>query len=132
MDALVRAVLESLEQGIAVFDVGGGLVYANTAARRLLAASNGNGLEARRALLARQGRSVPLRDGETTLGEAVLIGGDVGTVTLAEQERQAILDALALTGGRLAEAARRLGISRTTLWRRLRSYGPVERPGAAS
>ncbi|HEY6059267.1 MAG TPA: helix-turn-helix domain-containing protein [Gemmatimonadales bacterium] len=132
MDAIVRAVLESLEQGIAVFDVGGGLVYANTAARRLLAASKGNGLEARRALLARQGRSVPLRDGETTLGEAVLIGGDGGTVTLAEQERQAILDALALTGGKLAEAARRLGISRTTLWRRLRSYGPVERPGAAS
>jgi len=132
MDALVRAVLESLEQGIAVFDVGGGLVYANTAARRLLAASKGNPLEARRALLARQGRSVPLRDGETTLGEAVLIGGDGGTVTLAEQERQAILDALALTGGRLAEAARRLGISRTTLWRRLRSYGPAERPGAAS
>jgi transcriptional regulator of acetoin/glycerol metabolism len=131
MDALVRAVLESLEQGIAVFDVGGGLVYANTAARRLLAASNGNALEARRALLARQGRSIPLRDGETTLGEAVLIGSDGGTVTLAEQERQAILDALALTGGRLAEAARRLGISRTTLWRRLRSYGPVERPGAA-
>jgi transcriptional regulator of acetoin/glycerol metabolism len=135
MDALVRAVLESLEQGIAVFDVGGGLVYANTAARRLLAGSRGNPLEARRALLARQGRSVPLRDGDTTLGEAVLVGGDGGdggTVTLAEQERQAILDALTLTGGRLAEAARRLGISRTTLWRRLRSYGPVERPGAAS
>ena len=132
MDAIVRAVLESLEQGIAVFDVGGGLVYANTAARRLLAASKGNGLEARRVLLARQGRSVPLLDGETTLGEAVLIGGDGGTVTLAEQERQAILDALALTGGKLAEAARRLGISRTTLWRRLRSYGPAERPGAAS
>lgn len=132
MDVLGRAVLESLEQGVAVFDVGGGLVYANPAARRLLASSNGNGLEARRALLARQGRSVPLRDGETTLGEAVLVGGDGSTVTLAEQERQAILDALALTGGRLAEAARRLGISRTTLWRRLRSYGPADRPGAAS
>jgi len=30
---------------------------------------------------------------------------------------------LEATSGRLAEAARRLGISRTTLWRRLKSYG---------
>lgn len=132
MDILGRAVLESLEQGIAVFDAGGGLVYANTAARRYLAGSKENTGEARRALLARQGRTVPLRDGETALGEAVLIAGDGGMVTLAEQERQAILDALSATGGRLAEAARRLGISRTTLWRRLRSYGAVGRPGAAS
>ena len=129
MDALGRAILESLEQGIAVFDAGGGLVYANPIARRLLAGSNGAN-EARRALLARQGRAVPLRDGEMTLGEAVLIAGD-GASTLAERERQAIIEALAATGGRLAESARRLGISRTTLWRRLRMYGDVQRPGAA-
>jgi transcriptional regulator of acetoin/glycerol metabolism len=131
MDALGRAVLESLDQGIAVFDAGGGLVYANTVARRLLTGANGNG-DARRALLARQGRTVPLRDGETALGEAVVVGppGTIGT--LAEQERQAIAEALAGTGGRLAEAARRLGISRTTLWRRLRTYGDVARPSAAS
>ena len=132
MDALGRAVLESLEQGIAVFDAGGGLVYANTVARRVLAGSNGNAHEARRTLLARQGRAVPLRDGETALGEAVVIGANGGPATLAEQERQAILEALTATGGRLAEAARRLGISRTTLWRRLRTYGEVAHPGAAS
>ena len=129
MDALGRAILESLEQGIAVFDAGGGLVYANPIARRLLAGSNGAN-EARRVLLARQGRAVPLRDGEMTLGEAVLIAGN-GASTLAERERQAIIEALAATGGRLAESARRLGISRTTLWRRLRMYGDVQRPGAA-
>ena len=131
MDALGRAVLESLDQGIAVFDAGGGLVYANPAARRLLAGSKESPAEARRALLARQARAVPLRDGETPLGEAVVLTGNGTMVTLAEQERQAILDALATTGGRLAEAARRLGISRTTLWRRLRSYGAVPQPGAA-
>ncbi len=47
--------------------------------------------------------------------------------TLAERERQAIIDTLQRTSGRLAEAARRLGISRTTLWRRLKAYGL--RPG---
>jgi transcriptional regulator of acetoin/glycerol metabolism len=70
-----------------------------------------------------------------TLGEAVLIAGNGATTngasTLAERERQAIIEALAATGGRLAESARRLGISRTTLWRRLRTYGDVPRPGAA-
>lgn len=133
MDALGRAILESLEQGIAVFDAGGGLVYANPIARRLLAGSTGAN-EARRALLARQGRSVPLRDGEMSLGEAVLVAGNGAATnaasTLAERERQAIIEALAATGGRLAESARRLGISRTTLWRRLRMYGDVQRPGA--
>jgi len=69
--------------------------------------------------------AVPLRDGETALGEAVFLMGE-GAATLAEQERVAILGALAATGGRLAAAAQRLGISRTTLWRRLRAYG-IER-----
>src|SRR5256884_1759115 len=34
-----------------------------------------------------------------------------------------IFDTLEVTHGKLAETARRLGISRTTLWRRLRAYG---------
>jgi len=45
-------------------------------------------------------------------------------VTLADAREQAELDqiehALALSGGRVSEAARRLGISRTTLWKRRR------------
>lgn len=130
MDALGRAVLESLEQGIAVFDARGQLVYANPAAQRLLASANG--LDPRRILLNSEARTLPLRDGGTPIGEAFLIGGNGAAGTLADQERQAIQDALSATGGRLAEAARRLGISRTTLWRRLRTYQEPSRPGAVS
>jgi transcriptional regulator of acetoin/glycerol metabolism len=130
MDALGRAVLESLEQGIAVFDARGQLVYANPAAQRLLASANGP--DPRRILLNNEARTLPLRDGTTPIGEAFLLDGNGTVGTLADQERQAIQDALSATGGRLAEAARRLGISRTTLWRRLRAYHEPSRPGAAS
>ncbi len=131
MDAVGRAILESLDQGVAVFDAGGRLLFANPGARRALADVSEDAPDPRRALLAQRGRAVPLRDGETALGEAVFLAGD-GAATLAQQERRAILGALAETGGRLAAAARRLGISRTTLWRRLRAYGELPRPGAAS
>jgi len=132
MDALIRAVLESLGQGVAVFDADGRLVYANPPARRVLAESNGNGPDVRRALLNKQGHAVALRDGPTPIGEAVFITDNGLVGTLAEQEREAILEALSVTGGRLAEAARKLGISRTTLWRRLRTYGDAGRPSAVS
>jgi two-component system, NtrC family, response regulator HydG len=39
----------------------------------------------------------------------------------AEREADAILQALEATGGNRAEAARRLGMSRTTLWKKLKS-----------
>ena len=130
MDALIRAVLESLGQGVAVFDPEGRLVYANPPARRALAESNGNGPDARRALLSKHGHAVALREGATAIGEAVFVADNGGVGTLAEQEREAILEALSVTGGKLAEAARKLGISRTTLWRRLRTYGESGRPGA--
>ena len=132
MDALGRAVLESLGQGVAVFDADGRLVYANPTARRVLSQTNGTGPDARRALLDKQGHAVALRDGPTPIGEAVFVADNGVVGTLAEQEREAILEALSLTGGRLAEAARKLGISRTTLWRRLRTYGESGRPSAVS
>lgn len=131
MDPLGRAVLEALDRGVAIFDAGGSLVYANPPARRLLNQVYGNGQDPRHALIARQGRAIPLRDGATPLGEAVLLSAEQGVTSLADREREAILEALSATGGRLAEAARRLGISRTTLWRRLRTYGEPPRPGAA-
>jgi transcriptional regulator of acetoin/glycerol metabolism len=127
MDLLGRAVLDALDRGVAVFDPGGRLVYANPAARRLLDNAESIGAsDAKQALQVSGGRAVPLRAGETTIGEAVLI--DAGG-TLADQERHVILETLLATGGRLAEAARRLGISRTTLWRRLKVYGDIPHAG---
>lgn len=109
-----------------MFDREGGLHYANTAARKVFAAL-GNGDV--RAEVVRQraadigARVVPLKVEGNDIGDAVFIPPRDGGATLADQERRAILDTLQSTHGKLAEAARRLGISRTTLWRRLKSYG---------
>jgi DNA-binding NtrC family response regulator len=45
--------------------------------------------------------------------------------TLAELEKQHILEVLASFGGNKSETARALGISRVSLWRRLKEYGAV-------
>ena len=42
---------------------------------------------------------------------------------LWEEERSAIMEALARTGGRKAEAARILGLSRSSLWRKMKAHG---------
>ena len=43
--------------------------------------------------------------------------------TLAEVERELILDAIAKCDGNHHEAARQLGIGKTTIWRKLHEYG---------
>jgi two-component system response regulator HydG len=48
---------------------------------------------------------------------------DEGARGLAEITRNAIVECLAQHEGNLAEAARELGIGRTTLWRRMKEYG---------
>jgi len=131
-------VLETFGEGVVVFDPYGRMLYANQRARRVIeglgdgAAHRGDHLRER--LMAFGGRARTLKQGSMELGEAVFLPeGDHGR-TLAERERQAILDTLEVTHGKLAETARRLGISRTTLWRRLRAYGlrPNGQAGHAS
>ena len=127
---LLRAVLDAIAEAVVVFDREGRLAHANRAARAMLgvAASAEVGPERLGELLGRGGRRVSLRAGESVLGEAVFLA-EGATSTLAERERRAIIETLRLTGWRQVEAARRLGISRTTLWRRLKAYGLRGREG---
>jgi len=48
--------------------------------------------------------------------------------TLAEVEREHVVRMLEVCGGRQIEAARILGIGRTTLWRKLRAFGIASKP----
>jgi transcriptional regulator of acetoin/glycerol metabolism len=116
---LVRAVIDSMSEGIVVFDPQGRLLYANTTARRVIDGQNG---DVRNRLQSLGARFAPLKSGAQSLGEAAILPA-TGPLTLADRERQAIAETLQDTSGKLAETARRLGISRTTLWRRLKAYG---------
>ncbi|HXF96370.1 MAG TPA: helix-turn-helix domain-containing protein [Gemmatimonadales bacterium] len=113
--------MDALPAGVVVFDPAGRVVYANAPARGALGPLGDDDLRAR--LVALGARPTPLRAGPEPLGEAVFLPAANGSATLAERERQAIVETLEATRWRLAEAARRLGISRTTLWRRLKAYG---------
>jgi len=53
----------------------------------------------------------------------MFIPGISGPTTLADREKEAIVRTLDSHGWKLAETAKSLGISRTTLWRRLKAYG---------
>lgn len=116
---LARAVIDSVSEGIVIFDHQGRVLYANAAARRAIDGQNG---DVRNRLQSLGARFSSLKNGAQSLGEAAILPSS-GPLTLAERERQAITDTLQDTSGKLAETARRLGISRTTLWRRLKSYG---------
>src|SRR6266513_2074949 len=125
---LGKAVMESLTEGVVLFDAYGRLVYANESARRLAdiepdaAPDRADALRPR--LVALGGRVAALRSGGTSLGEVVFLPHVEQARTLAERERQAIVDTLQRTSGRLAVAApegirvatrqraRRLGLAR--------------------
>jgi transcriptional regulator of acetoin/glycerol metabolism len=127
---LSRALLEEIAEGVVIFDGSGRMVYANGGARVTMRKA---GIErgSRAAVLpqlSRLGsRLAPIWIGGAKLGEAVFIpaspAGLSDRQTLADREREAILDTLRATNWKLTESARVLGISRTTLWRRLRAYG---------
>src|ERR1700747_395165 len=124
---LGQGLMETFGEGIVVFDPYGRMLYANQRARRVIeglgdgAAHRGDHLRER--LMAFGGRARALKQASMELGEAVFLPeGDNGH-TLAERERQAILDTLEVTHGKLAETARRLGVTRHPLGGRVGASG---------
>jgi transcriptional regulator of acetoin/glycerol metabolism len=122
---LAKALLDGFSEGVVVFDVEGRVLYANQPAREAL--SGMDLTEAAPDLLPRLaalgGRLRPLRVSGIELGEAMFVPGIEGPTTLAAREKEAIVKTLDAHNWKLAETARHLGISRTTLWRRLKAYG---------
>ena len=122
---LARALLDGFSEGVIVFDSQGRVTYANQPARDAARGLDlgGEAKDLLPALSALGGRLRPLRIGQLELGEAMFIPGLSGPTTLAEREKEAIVKMLDANNWKLAETARHLGISRTTLWRRLKAYG---------
>lgn len=120
---LAKAVLDAFSEAVVVFDQQGKLLYANQPARDLGLDLSQPVSDLLPELAERGGRLKALRVGNLELGEAMFLQGSVGPSTLADRERDAIVRSLDDHGWRLAETAKSLGISRTTLWRRLRAYG---------
>jgi Bacterial regulatory protein, Fis family len=124
---LAKALLDSFNEGVVVFDQSGRMTYLNSAGRDALLEAGLDLTSEKDDLLPELagmgGRLSPLRVGGLELGEAMFLPRREGPTTLAERERDAIVRSLEAHGWRLAETAKTLGISRTTLWRRLRAYG---------
>jgi DNA-binding NtrC family response regulator len=114
---LVRAVIDSVTEGIVIFDPQGRVLFANATARRVIDGQNG---DVRNRLQSLGARFSALKNGPQTLGEAAIL---CRTAHPRRTRATSHHDTLQDTSGKLAETARRLGISRTTLWRRLKSYG---------
>ena len=122
---LARALLDGFSEGVIVFDAQGRVMYAVEQAREALKAFDlsADARDLLPQLSALGGRLRPLRIGQLELGEAMFIPGVAGPATLAEREKEAIVKMLDANSWKLADTARHLGISRTTLWRRLKAYG---------
>ena len=122
---LAKALLDGFSEGVVVFDVEGRLLYINAQARQALTgmdlSDSAPDLQPRLAALG--GRLRPLRVGGMELGEAMFLPAVEGPTTLAAREKEAIVKTLDAHNWKLAETAKFLGISRTTLWRRLKAYG---------
>lgn len=124
---LAKALLDSFNEGVVVFDKEGRILYLNGSGRDSLTEAGLDPTSEKDDLLPELagmgGRLAPIRVGQLELGEAIFLPRREGPTTLAEREKDAIVRSLEAHNWRLAETAKTLGISRTTLWRRLRAYG---------
>ncbi|MFW6239473.1 MAG: helix-turn-helix domain-containing protein [Thermodesulfobacteriota bacterium] len=48
---------------------------------------------------------------------------EIGGSSLDDRKRRELIEALEAAGGNRSEAARRLGVSRVTIWNRMKKYG---------
>lgn len=124
----VLGALDAVQDAVLLCDEAGAVVHANDAARTLFAGA----IPRSRQELLTHPSAVEARESRLQHGLVLVVPRQPGGGTLAERERQDIERALIETGWRLVEAAKRLGISRTTLWRRLRDYRLSRPPGPAS
>lgn len=124
---LAKALLDAFNEGVIVFDQQGRITYFNSSAREALTEAGldptGEKDDLLPELAGLGGRLVTLKVGSLNVGEAIFVPKREGPTTLAEREKDAIVRSLEAHSWRLAETAKTLGISRTTLWRRLRAYG---------
>ncbi len=88
--------------------------------RELLAALESAHINAGERRIEAQHLPADVRDSRGEMGES---GERYRREAPAEDERAAIATALAESGGARSAAADRLGMSRTTLWRKIREYG---------
>lgn len=116
-DLLVNA-LDAVTDAVLVCDRQGQVLHANRPARELFGA-----VPSSRAEVMRHPLGAAAKEQQVSGAAVMVIPRFRPTLSLAERERQAIELALSESGWQLAVAARRLGISRTTLWRRLKQYG---------
>lgn len=115
-DLLVNA-LDAVNDAVVVYDREGTVLHANRGARELFGPTVST-----RAELLRHPLAAVAREQHVAGAAVVVVPRPRTSLTLAERERQDIEQALAESRWQLAIAARKLGISRTTLWRRLKQY----------
>jgi len=123
---LAKTLLDAFNEGVVVFDHHGRVIYVNSVAREAFPPQldlTRPAAELLPELAELGGRLRSLRVGELELGEAIFLPPRAEPSTLADREKEAIVKSLDAHEWRLAETAKSLGISRTTLWRRLRAYG---------
>jgi len=121
LPAVLRALLDCRDEEIVVFEIRSNALHVNLAAQLTLPPTGLLDSAVLRAhLVARGGQAVPLHADGKVVGEMIIVRRPPGR-TLADEEREVIRETLQQTRGRRADTARRLGISRTTLWRRLRA-----------
>lgn len=117
-EVLVSA-LDAVTDAVVVCDRRGSVLHANRQARDMFAPAG----PVSRADVMRHPLGASAREQLLPNAAVVVIPRSRGPISLAEREREAIEQALNQSGWQLAVAARQLGISRTTLWRRLKQYG---------